>query len=283
MAGDAPSGAVVIAVANCKGGCGKTTTAVNIAAEIGATGRRTLLLDLDPQGHGALGFGISPAAGGATAHDWLRGSRPRPEQVYRSAAGVDVLPADASYSAPWPAPAPRSLAPGLEALKAAYDVIVIDTPPAADLPLVAALAAARYVLAPSQLTPLARDGLMRFSQVFFYAATNLNPDLQAFAIAPTQVDLRTRIQQATLAGMVADFGLARMFPALRSDVTLAEAFGAGLPIRAFRPAARGAADYARLAERIEREWLAPAKTPTRAGSAPPPGSSASDWRKGASA
>jgi chromosome partitioning protein len=174
----------------------------------------------------------------------------------RGARGaVDVLPADPGYRAPATSPRAHALAEALAGLTERYDLIVFDTPPAADLPLVAALAAAHFVLTPTQLTPLACEGVMRFSQVFFYAATQLNPDLRAFAIAPTQVDLRTRVQQAALARLKADFGPARLFPAIRSDVTLAEAFGCGLSVRDFRPHSRGAGDYAELADWVETEWF----------------------------
>lgn len=246
--------ALMIAVANCKGGCGKTTTAVNLAAELAARGHRTLLVDLDPQGQASLGR--APLQGAATAHDLLAGATLRPDQVTRGPPGAsDLLPANPGYRPPATPPRAQALAEALAGVAESYDAIVFDTPPAVDLPLVAALSAAHFVLTPTQLTPLACDGVMRFAQVFFYAVTQLNPGLRAFAIAPTQVDLRTRVQQTALARLVADFGPARLFPAVRSDVSLAEAFGCDLPIRDFRPNSRGAADYAQLADDVEAAWF----------------------------
>jgi len=147
------------------------------------------------------------------------------------------------------------MAEALAPLAAGYDVVILDTPPALDLPLVAALAAAHHALTPTQLTPLARDGVLRFAQAFFHVSTEINPELGAFAIVPVQVDLRTRVQQVALARLIADFGPERLFPLVRCDTALAEAFDHAKPIRIFRPSSRGAEDYARLTERIVADWL----------------------------
>ena len=248
-----PPVARILAVANCKGGCGKTTTAVNVAAELAARGWRTLLLDLDPQGHSTLALGARGEAR-ASAHDLLRGAAVSPAHLLQR-VGVDLLPADPEFRTPTPAPRARALAEALAPLAARYDVVIFDTPPALDLPLIAALAAAHHALTPTQLTPLARDGVKRFARAFFYASSELNPDLGAFAVVPVQVDLRTRVQQVALASLIADFGPQRLFPMVRCDTALAEAFDRAEPIRVFRPSSRGAEDYARLTERIVADWL----------------------------
>jgi chromosome partitioning protein len=248
-----PPSARILAVANCKGGCGKTTTAVNVAAELAARGWRTLLVDLDPQGHSTLALGARGQAR-ASAHDLLRGKLVGPADVLQR-AGVDLLAADPDYRAPSPAPRARALAEALAPLAACYEVVVLDTPPALDLPLIAALAAAHHALTPTQLTPLARDGVSRFAQAYFHVSMEINPQLGAFGIVPVQVDLRTRVQQVALARLIADFGPGRLFPLVRCDTALAEAFDRAEPIRVFRPSSRGAEDYARLTERIVADWL----------------------------
>ncbi len=246
----------VIAAANCKGGTGKTTTAVNLAAELAFLRRRVLLVDLDSQSHSSLGFGISAERASATAHQVFRriGVDIAASIRKSSVDGVDILPADREFRIHTVSDDPYRLAQALGALKSRYDVILIDTPPSADLPLVAALAAAHCVLVPSQLSHLAHDGLIQFSRLFFKVATSLNAELSAFAIVPIQIDVRTHLQQIVLAKLLLDFGPQRIFRGIRSDVTLAEAFGAGGPVRNYRPTARGAVDYSLLAQDVLRFW-----------------------------
>jgi chromosome partitioning protein len=248
--------AVVIAIANCKGGAGKTTTAVNLAAELAEMGRRVLLVDLDSQGHSGLGFGVSTERAAVTAHQVFRQSGVDLSSSIRRTAfeRVHILPADREFTIPAGPNDPHRLAEALAPLKDRYDVILIDTPPAADLPLVAALTAARCVLVPTQLTHLAHDGLVQFSRLFFKVATSLNPDLSAFAIVPIQMDMRTNLQQLILAKLLMDFGTQRIFRGIRTDVALAEAFGSGRPVRSYRPGSRGAADYGSLAEDVAGSW-----------------------------
>jgi molybdopterin-guanine dinucleotide biosynthesis protein len=159
-------GALVIAIANCKGGTGKTTTAVNLAAELAHLERRVLLVDLDSQGHSGLGFGVSTERHSATAHKVFRQSGVDLSASIRRTAfeRVHVVPADREFTIPAAANDPHRLAEALAPLKDRYDVVLIDTPPAADLPLVAALTAAHCVLVPTQLTHLAHDGLVQFSR-----------------------------------------------------------------------------------------------------------------------
>ena len=246
----------VIAVANCKGGTGKTTTAVNVSAELAHQGHRVLLVDLDPQGHSGFGFGVFADETAATAHQVFRepvadvASAIRQSSVER----LDILPADRDFKIRGAAEDPHRLAQALASVRHRYDTIVIDTPPSADLPLIAALGCAQCVLVPMQLQHLAHDGLLHFSRLFFTVATGINPGLKHLAIVPIQIDMRVHLQRIVLAKLLRDFGPDRIFRGIRSDIALAEAFGSARPIRNYRPSARGAVDYGLLATDISSFW-----------------------------
>ncbi|KQT69072.1 MULTISPECIES: ParA family protein [unclassified Aureimonas] len=246
----------VIAVANCKGGTGKTTTAVNVSAELARRGRRVLLVDLDPQGHAGFGFGVFAAKGDLTAHDFLgEGGHDMARAIRPTrSAGVDVLPADRSFRVRSASEDQRRLSAALATLGERYDTVVIDTPPAAEAPLRAALAAAGGVLIPTQLQHLTYDGLMQLSRLVFETALGVNPTLRDLAIVPVQVDIRMHLQQRILAELLMEFGHERIFRGIRTDVALAEAFGSHCPVHDHRRSSRGARDYDLLAEDVVRFW-----------------------------
>jgi len=252
--------ATTLVIANCKGGAGKTTTAVNVAAELAHLGQGVLLVDLDPQGHAGLGFGVTAACGEASTHAvfQMRGGDIAPSIRAGNVVGVDVLPADRGFKIHSAPNEPDRLAHALDDLGDRYDVVVIDTPPSADLPLVAALTAADCVLIPTQLNHLAYWGVQQFTRLCFRVILERNPNLGAFAVVPIQLDVRMNLQRIILARMVSDFGPERVFRGIRSDVALAEAFGVSRPVRTFKPNSRGAADYRALVQDdllARNEWL----------------------------
>lgn len=248
----------VVAVANKKGGTGKSTTVVNLAAEWAARGRRVLVVDLDAQGHAGLGFGRIARPGAVTAHDVLR--RRAVDLAGHAVAtddpGVDLLPADRDFDGDVRVSDPTCLATALTTLGTDYDLVLIDTPPSAPRLIVAGLMAADAVLVPTLLDHLSLDGVGQFLRSYHAVVAGLKTGLAGALIVPTRVDLRSSMQKTVFAQIRRSYGRAQVATGVRIDTAVSEAFGAHQPLRRYRAAARANRDFARLVEEIG--WTFPA-------------------------
>jgi chromosome partitioning protein len=246
----------VLAVANRKGGTGKSTVAVNLAAELGARGYHVLVADLDPQGHAGLGFGIEMPDASRTIHAAFRD-----EQVELAGAicttsepGVDLIAADRNFDGRILLSDPRCLARAIAPIKPNYDVVLLDSPPVAANLIVCALLASEGVLVPTALDYLALDGVRQFARSYHHVMVKLQATLLGFAITPMQVDFRTNMQRLVLANLHTGFGCDQVMRGIRTDVSLAEAFGDRRPLRQFRMNSRAVDDFRVLADDVTRRF-----------------------------
>lgn len=244
----------VVAVANKKGGAGKSTTVVNLAAEMAARGLHVLVVDLDPQGHAGLGFARIARPSATTAHDAFRhhgfGFGIEDGVVATDDPMVDLLPADRDFDGDVHVSDPKRLARALAPLVPGYDVVLIDTPPSFPRLIVAALMAADLALAPTLLDPLSVDGVTQFLRAYHRVVVEFEASLLGAVIVPSRVDLRSNMQKSMLATLATRHGRGALAAGVRIDVALPEAFGAQRPVRDWRPAARAVADFAHLTDDV---------------------------------
>ncbi|WP_237154042.1 ParA family protein [Oryzibacter oryziterrae] len=246
----------IFAVANRKGGTGKSTTVVNLASEFATRGRRVLVVDLDPQGHAGLGFDVVANRGDLTIHramrDRLQGTQIgiRRTQV----PGIDVLPAERDFDSIQQISQPRRLAETLSEASEDYDLVFIDTPPASPQLLILALMASTGVLVPTLLEHLALDGVRQFVAAYHRVVATHNLGLAGLLVVPTRVDLRSNMQKDVLGRMLTGFGLSQMCNGVRIDAAVPEAFGEHVPLLRHRPKARAVEDFARLADDVLRHF-----------------------------
>lgn len=240
----------IIVVSNRKGGTGKTTVSVNVAAELAALGRRVLLVDLDSQGHCAVGVGIKVTKDTRTVHDIFRRSDARLSSAVMQTEfkNLSLVPADPlfEHGEGLRNEGLLKLALSEEDIVSKFDVVILDTPPTHDILLLNALVSANWVVVPYMPHPLASEGARQLMRVLFKIISGQNQQLKLAGFLPIMASDNIRIHRTTNADVAHQFGASRMLPVIRNDIRLAESFGAGMPIRYFAPKSRGAKDFAEL-------------------------------------
>jgi chromosome partitioning protein len=246
----------VLAIANRKGGTGKTTIAVNLAAELGARGYRVLVVDLDPQGHAGLGFDVFSASEADTIHTVFRKSRVNLPASIRTTKepGVDVIAAARDFDGQIGGGDPRCLAKAFDQIRSDYHVVLLDSPPAAANVMVCALLAAEGVVVPTVLDYLSLDGVQQFMRSYYHVVRKMGATLLGLAIAPMKIDLRTNMQKAVLVRLLSGVGSQQVMRGVYTDVAVAEAFNHRMPLLRHRPQARAVDDFRILADDTERRF-----------------------------
>lgn len=247
-----------IVFANRKGGCGKTTTAVNVAHALVRRQRSVLLVDLDPQAHTTLSLGISPDTLKAGAFDLLSGKSGLEEIVIRTRIpGLTLIPSSRNLARLEMEPfihcqTETSLADHLEGKTGMFDYIIIDPPPAIGMLSTSALVAAREVYIPMLMHFLSMEGLAEMMRMIYTVNARWNPKLTLQGIIPTFFNRNTRIAKEICREISKNFGDDKLvLPGIRMNISLAEAPGSGLTIFDYAPRSTGASDYALLAKRID--------------------------------
>jgi len=253
----------VIAVANQKGGVGKTTTSVNLSASLALSGSKVLLIDLDPQGNATMGSGVDKSRVEATAYDWLLDDVPLDRVAQRCQAGYHLLPGNADLTAA-----------EIELLQVerreyrmrdrlaigaqGFDYVLIDCPPSLNILTLNALIAADGVLIPMQCEYFALEGLTALLETIEGVRGKANPRLAIEGLLRTMYDPRNSLTRDVSRQLLKHFGDQVFRTVIPRNVRLAEAPSHGLPVILYDRHSRGAIAYMALAGELRRKHQADA-------------------------
>ena len=248
----------VISFTNQKGGVGKTTTAINLGALIAYSGRRVLIIDIDPQGNAGSGLGLEVMTSKKTIYQvMISEMNPRDVVVSTDYEGLFVIPSNIDLS-------------GIEidlkddpqrefciknkigSLKNDYDYIFLDTPPSLGLLTVNALVASNSVLIPLQCEYFALEGLTQLLRIIHLVQEDLNPELMLEGVLLTMYDTRTRLSNQVVQDVKQHFSEQVFEIIIPRNVNLSEAPSFGQPIHIYEPSSTGAMAYRKLAKEILR-------------------------------